>query len=381
MLATLEGPHRWRYLVLLLLLIGLFNTSVVYITGLDQPAAGPLAAIFVYELTGSLTLLVLFPGLFLWFQQSLPLDGISSGSPWRWLIWLPTHLVVSIVFGISHTILMVSSRQFIFWAMGWPPYLWGDPLARFTAEYQKQILVYAAVAAVFTLVRAADRYRRQQVQEAELKRRLSVARLDQLKSQLNPHFLFNSLNLVACMIHEDPQRAEEVLAELGEFLRMTLRHAERQEVPLREDLEFLKAYLSIIQARFGDRLQVNLHMAAEVQEASVPHLVLQPLVENAVKHATSQSLDGGAIWITAERQHQQLVLIVEDDGPGPKASPQKTKGEGFGLAGTAERLTALYGDAQSIELKARAAGGAKVEIRLPYKLMLAKQIDREAEDQ
>ena len=268
---------------------------------------------------------------------------------------------------------MHGSRHLIYAVLGWDTAAVRPLEAAFVNEYPKQVIVYCGFAVAFALLNSIERYRQEQLRNAELERRLTEAQLDRLKMQLNPHFLFNTLNLVACMVREDPDKAECILGELGDFLRMTLRHAQKQQVPLSEDLNFLAAYLSIMKARFGPRLAIDLDIAADAQQGLVPHLMLQPLVENAIKHS-SASGEAAHVQVNISRQQASLTIEIEDNGPGPDA-PNGTLvfGTGVGLSSTRERLIALYGDAHQLELTARKEGGARLRVQLPYQTQPVKR--------
>ena len=358
--AALLGPYRWWIVAGLLLVIGLFNTSVMMGEAIASPGARLFSRTLVCELTGSMTVLILLPVLLRWFKL-LPLT--TGNLPWA----LPLHLLASMVYGAVHTLLMQVSRVAVYASLSWPAYHDERPLQRlFIDEYQKQVIVYCGVAAVVALVGSIERYRQQQQRTVELEQQLTRAQLDLLKAQLQPHFLFNTLNLVSCLVREDADKAEHILGELGAFLRLTLRHANQQEVPLSEDIRFLRAYINIMQARFGDRLSVQIDVAPGVEAAMVPHLVLQPLVENAVQQTTHASEEAAQVFIEARKQDGHLSLVVEDNGPGPDAA-YSTNGTGIGLTSTRERLEALYGADQALRLNTRTGGGARVQIELPFR--------------
>lgn len=349
--------RKWALLFLLANLIGLLNFGVALTAqraeGSTQPARVPL----LMELTGAWAFFVLLPAV-LAFMQRVP---IRREDWWR---RVPLHVLATAVFGATHTLLMWGSRTLAYALLDWGTYDYGDMRYRFVMEYLKQgaayWLIYAAVA-TFDYV---ERARRREVQAAELQRQLTEARLAALKMQLNPHFLFNTLNMISSHVHDDPDRADAMIAQLSDFLRLALRHAEVQEVPVRTELEFLAAYLAIMQARFEERLEVQVDAAPEAREALVPHLVLQPLVENAVTHATSDHGGPGRVRIEVARDGARLRLLVQDNGPGLGGEPV---GKGIGLTNTAERLQALYGDEQRLGFEAAPGGGLRVVIEVPFR--------------
>ncbi len=193
----------------------------------------------------------------------------------------------------------------------------------------------------------------------------SGARLQALRYQINPHFLFNTLNAVSTLVVErHTADATRMIARLSDFLRLTLEERAGDEVPLAEELEFVQRYLDIEQVRFGERLRLEVSVAPDALDAIVPVLLLQPLVENAVKHGIATREDGGRIEIRAERRAATLRITISDDGPGPGGAGP---GPGIGLANTRERLRTLYGDAHRLELVASPEGGTRVLVELPFR--------------
>lgn len=205
--------------------------------------------------------------------------------------------------------------------------------------------------------------------EARLTRaelQLARSQLQVLKMQLDPHFLFNTFNAIAALMHRDAAAADTMLTRLSELLRITLARAGDQEVTLREELEFLRLYLEIQLSRFGDRLAVDWRVEPGAEGAAVPHLLLQPVVENAVQHGISRVRGPGRIGIAARRQGGQLVLEVTDTGPGLGEDWTPRPG-GVGLSNTQARLEQMYGDDHSLEMYTRDEGGTAVVIALPYR--------------
>jgi sensor histidine kinase YesM len=190
------------------------------------------------------------------------------------------------------------------------------------------------------------------------------ARLTALQTQLNPHFLFNTLHAISSLVERDPRGVRRMIARLSELLRLTLERTEQQEVPLEQELAFLQRYLEIMQIRFQGSLEVETQVDPVVNEALVPTLILQPLVENAVKHGVSKVDGGGRIAVSARREGDRLVLSVRDNGPGLDGTDATESG--LGLRNTRARLEHLYGAAQSLTLSALPDGGLIAEVRLPF---------------
>lgn len=221
--------------------------------------------------------------------------------------------------------------------------------------------------AIIGAAHAAHFYRRSQERERrtlELEASLARARLETLKMQLQPHFLFNSLNAIAELVHHDSNAADDMLTALSGLLRLTLDTSSEQQLPLRRELEIVEKYLAIERVRFGDRLKVRLDISPDVYNAQVPTLLLQPLVENAIHHGLEPKTGQGALTIRATRDGNTLKLEVSDNGAGlPQGLPTK---EGIGLTNTRARLQELYGQDATLELYGR--DGLTVDIHLPYRL-------------
>ncbi len=216
---------------------------------------------------------------------------------------------------------------------------------------------------------AFDFYRQFQERDARLsqtEKRLVQAKLEALKSQLQPHFLFNTLNAVSALVEKDPAASRRMIARLSELLRLTLDSQEQHEITLESELALLKHYLEIEQIRFEDRLQVNYNIATETHRALVPNMILQPLVENAIKHGVQKQRSGGVINISAHHENERLHLVVEDDGPGVDFDAE-TFQRGVGLKNTQSRLRQLYGEDHSFSLENAGETGLKVRISLPYR--------------
>ena len=234
------------------------------------------------------------------------------------------------------------------------------------------ILSYGAVVAG---VHAVDYYRRflereraaaaYQLRASQLEGQLARAQLDALKMQLHPHFLFNTLNSISALIHEDPEAADVMVSRLSDFLRLVLENAGAQEVPLKDEVRFLDRYLDIQRTRFRERLRAEVSCDPETLDARVPNLLLQPLVENAIRHAVEPRAGGGAVRVRAVRAGSRLALEVRDDGPG--LSCTRANGTGVGLANTRARLQRLYGADHDIHLENDPAGGLVLSISLPFR--------------
>jgi two-component system LytT family sensor kinase len=223
---------------------------------------------------------------------------------------------------------------------------------------------------IMGLVYLFDRYsaaRDRELRLALVETELTRVRLEALEGQLRPHFLFNVLNTISSVMYDDLAAADTMLARLADLLRRTLRRPAGGEVALAEELETLELYLGIMRARFGDRLCVEVSATADARRAAVPALVLQPLVENALRHGDPGPGVAARVAVRARRDNGRLVLEVEDNGPGIAGTPEEAIGAGVGLANTSRRLKQLYGASQALRLENRRDGGAHVSVELPFR--------------
>lgn len=202
----------------------------------------------------------------------------------------------------------------------------------------------------------------------ELEARLTQANLQALKMQLQPHFLFNTLNAISSLIYENPKVADNMIGSLSQFLRTTLDVSSQNEVPLSKELEFVDRYLEIQQTRFGDRLRIHREVASGVTNALVPPLILQPLVENAIRYGIESHETGGTMTIRAYREQEMLHLEISDDGEGFMGGQLLGTGNGIGLSNTKARLQELYGDKHQFKLTVNHPTGACVKIEIPFRI-------------
>lgn len=213
-----------------------------------------------------------------------------------------------------------------------------------------------------------QQFRASLLEQASLRTQLAQAQLRALKMQLHPHFLFNTLHSISSLVLEDPAKANSMIARLGDFLRLTLNHSDQQLVTLKEETEFVRCYLEIEQVRFGDRLTVEFKVEPDTLSAEVPHLILQPLVENAIQHAIAPRAAPGRIEIAATRHNHSLCLAVKDTGPGMATSPDETEGHHLGLSNVRARLEQLYGGDCRLEMTNGPAHDFTVTMQIPFRL-------------
>lgn len=246
------------------------------------------------------------------------------------------------------------------------------PLMSFRVTFLNQFFVYFAVltAGFAREYSERDRSRRQETellarQAAQLQAQLAHARLEALRMQINPHFLFNTLHAVSALVERDPAGVRRMIARLSELLRYTLDTAAGDEVPMGRELEFVRRYVEIMNVRFQGKLDFAENVEPNLETARVPSLILQPLVENALKHGVSSTRGGGHVTLSARREGERLVISISDDGPGPAETAPEP---GIGLANTRERLRQMYGDGADVSLRAAPEGGTVAEVVLPYRV-------------
>ncbi len=279
----------------------------------------------------------------------------------NWRRTLPVHVATLLVFSVIHTTLNWACRVVMFAWLGLGPYDYGHMPLRYLMELPEDAIFYLTIQGIV----AAVRYYRT-LRDREMS--LAQAELRNLRLQLQPHFLFNALNTISATMYDDPAAADTMIAELSELLRVSLKTVHTQEVPLRAELESLSHYTALMRARFGDKLAVAVNVDPAAVDALVPSLILQPLVENAVRHGNVSLLGQGRIDVRARRNGDQLTIDVLDDGPGT-TTPE---GKGVGLSATAERLRLLYGDAHRFSAgnaNATVGGGSgfAVAIAIPFR--------------
>jgi two-component system, LytTR family, sensor kinase len=283
--------------------------------------------------------------LIVWLARRYPLDGRW---PWR-------HGTIHVVSGtIIATAKTVGDRAAMAWLTGFWMYFLVSSLAL-------QFTIYCAIVAAAHGLTYYERSR----ERDHLETRLAQARLQMLAMQLQPHFLFNTLNTIAELVHSDPDIADRMIIGLSDLLRRTLEFGPTQEIPLEAELDLLRLYLDIQQARFGDRLHVHIAVTTDARDAAVPVLLLQPLVENAIRHGLAERLAAGRIDIAAHRRENRVIIAVSNDGA-PAQPTNASSPERIGLGNTRARLDALYGSDHRLDLLATPDRGACVTVDIPF---------------
>lgn len=302
-----------------------------------------------------------------WLLRRWPLERGGSG------VAFVIHLLAALTAAVGHSALIAYvTRALVPPRAGeavqpYQTWFFGFMRSRFQFELLTYVLVLLGLLAVTWYRRLQER----DLAASRLQAQLSQAELLALKMQLHPHFLFNTLHAISVLIRENPTAAQRTVTLLGDLLRSTLATAGVQEVTLGEELKFLERYLQIEEIRFQDRLTVRFEIDPAVEAALVPNLILQPLVENAVRHAVEPRPGPGAVVVRARREGEALELAVLDDGPGVSEEPTP-RGNGIGLSTTRARLEGLYGREGELRLDQRPEGGLAVLVRLPFQIAVGQ---------
>lgn len=278
-----------------------------------------------------------------------------------------SHLCAMIVFSWLHVAGMAILRTAIHPLFG-GEYRFGVVGLEILYEGFKDYVIYGMIIGLAYGLDYYRRYRERAIQAARLQTVLATAQLENLEHRIQPHFLFNTLNMISAVMHEDVDIADRMIARLSDLLRMAMSRRGRQEVPLAEELEMLDAYVDIMRTRFEQRLTVDVRAADGTADALVPPLLLQPLVENAVKYGVARRDEDGHIEVRVDRRGSRLSLVVSDDGPGAGEAGPALLDKGLGLSTTAERLKQLYGDDHGLEIVNGDRGGLQLSITIPFRV-------------
>ncbi|MFY9826613.1 MAG: histidine kinase [Thermoanaerobaculia bacterium] len=342
--------------------VGLLLFAYHYLEVVASRGSRPMMEPFINEMTGALVGGVLFfPAKRL--VRRLPLQRSN------WARRLPVYVLAVLGLGPLATTLIWGARSVLYPLAGLGSYDYGAMPVRYFMELPLQVIWLTGVFAAVHAYDALEAARVRELRAAQLEGSLALAQLRNLRLQLQPHFLFNALNTISATMYDDPAAADEMLDQLAELLRASLRTAQSDEVPLSEELALLDRYLALLHARFGSRLEVDLQLDPAAAGALVPSLLLQPLVENAVRHGNAERAGRGAVAVRARREADTLILEVEDDGPGETERHPERREPGLGLAATAERLKLLYGEAQTFSAGNGERGGFLVRACLPFRTL------------
>jgi len=344
---------------LIFLLNTAFGVFLFFYKALDRPARNhPIdwLEVFLEEITGAYAGLPLLPLVAWLVLRFAARDG-------GWKRYWPLYSAAGVAYGLSYTTLIYGLRLAVFAMLGRGTYDYGIMRFRYLMELPVQLIIFSVIVVVITHAEDRRLARERELRMETLERQLAQAQLETLQLQLRPHFLFNALNAVSSIMYEDPRAADRMIGRLSEFLRRVLRTDSSHEVPLSEELDLLELYLDIMRARFEHRLQCSVKSDRDLEGAMVPQLILQPVVENAIRYGADPTSGEIKVTVQVQRLDGQLRLEVNDCGPGTNT---KQNGLGLGLKNLAGRLERLYGTRGQIALEHH-PGGTRVLILLPLR--------------
>ena len=361
-----QGHSRWKWIASIWLTLGLFDATQTVFVMRSEGMHHAWAKLFFTDVVTWIPWTLATP-LVLRLGRRFPPVKFRPLS--TWLIHVVAALAVGLAFSAWMTCLEVLLNPYAMPSRGKFGSIWFD---RFNNGLLATFLLYGTILIVNSALESRERLAQQQTETARLNERLSKAQLRALRQQIEPHFLFNTLNAVSGLVREGRNDAAvSMIAGLSDFLRKVLEESSRQQVPLSEEMEFTQTYLDIQKVRFADRLQLSVDVPLDLYPAQVPSLILQPMVENAVKHGIAQRAQGGSIRIAASRNNGTLTLSVSNDGP--SLPPDWEAGRlGIGIANVRSRLQSLYGEAFTLSLRNRDAGGVEARVSMPLVLALDK---------
>lgn len=270
------------------------------------------------------------------------------------------HLTAGLGFAVLHAILYAAINALTYGNMLWAPWSGGLVLTKLATSIHVHLMIYAIIVGIVLGGRAYRDLRDREVAAARLEAQLAEAETAALRAQLQPHFLFNTLNAISALVPDDPVTAQRLIARLGDLLRLSIDRHRTQQNALADELDFTDAYLAIEEARLGARLRVVRRISPEALTVQVPALSLQPLVENAIRHGIAPLVAGGTLTIEAKIDGARLRIVVSDDGQGAERVS-----EGVGIGNARQRLRQLYGDAQSLDIESAAGKGFRISVTVP----------------
>ena len=274
------------------------------------------------------------------------------------------YFFASIIFSIAHT-----TTTYIIWykRVGFKVVLSEGFILQLLSHYAFNLIIFSIVIGLYYLIEYYRIYHERELRTAELKALLSQSRLQVLKMQIQPHFLFNTLNGIAALMYEDVDKAHTMLSRLSDLLRIALESTERQEITLQKEITFLKSYLDIQELRFQGRLQINVDTPKETLNALVPNMILQPFVENIFTHGFEPLRNKCKIEISSRIKDNSLILQISDNGPGFPETENIDESSGIGISNTRKRLHQLFGEDFTIEFTNNSNAGMKVTMAIPYR--------------
>jgi len=359
---------NWRKAVLVIAgwtLFALVCATQAYLNYLHSGRPLPYSQVISGWLVCAYLWAVLTPFVFL-FAKRFPIANERAARS------IALHVFFGLFIALLQLALYVFAHHLLLGNASRPFSAWQQFRGLVLTGFHINLLIYLMLIGFYEAFDYYRRYRERErhasqleIEAAKLETQLTRAQLDALRMQMHPHFLFNTLNSVSVLMQEDVTLANEMLLRLSELLRLTLSQNQTQEVTLQQELELLRLYLEIERVRFQDRLQVKIEAAPDTLEARVPNLILQPLVENAIRHAVAPRADETLVIVRSARDDGKLRLQVSDNGDGVSLTTKTTNG--IGLANTRTRLEKLYGEDQTFELREVNTGGVQVSLTIPFR--------------
>lgn len=300
--------------------------------------------------------------LVFWIDERLPFSEKQLGM--RILAHFPASILVTLLYSY-----LLNAMSSVVGLTGWSSMGARGFLASISnGSLLGRWLVCCVILAARQTFRYYKHYLESELRLERMERSFSEARLNALRMQVDPHFLFNALNTISSQVERDPRLARTMIEHLGDLLRLSLEARDRQEIPLAEELAFLDHYVAIQKIRFADNLRIEIQVVPEVKYALVPSLIVQPLVENAIRHGVSRRASGGTVTVLAERDANQLHIRITDDGVGLPPGWTLETSSGTGLSVTQERIVGLHPNGNSsFSVRPRAGGGTEADISLPLR--------------
>jgi two-component system LytT family sensor kinase len=341
-------PAVWICVFLVFTAIGIFFSLHVYLDDITWHRFGTLRERFLEEMTGAYTGMLLLPFL-AWVSKRFPFGGGNLARP------LLGNAGALIVYTLAHTTLIAISRAVISPLIGNGHYDYGNLIYRYPMEAASDAVYYALLMTTIYLIAHF-------IATRELETKLARAQLENLRLQLQPHFLFNTLNAISAVMYEDVARADHMLSQVSDFMRFVLTSGGVEEIPLDEELRIERMYVDIMKTRLERNLRLDVTIADDARGASVPFMLLQPLLENSIRHGMGRARTSIELAIDVVRQNGSTVIRVTDDGLGcpPDAA------HGIGLSNVTARLQHLYGRRASFSIGARDSGGTLATLCLPF---------------
>jgi len=356
---------HWLLVFVILTAVGLLNFSIIHTDALATNRSNyDWREYFIYEFTGSYTAFFLvMPLVYIW--KRFPVYT-------NWSQRLPIYIVITIGVGVIHTTLMLLSRTLLFPLILDREFHYGNLWYRYLMEFHKQVVWVWLTFGVVTGIQQIYRHQQNKLKEAKLQTQLAHSRLEQVRQQINPHFLFNSLNLISSKVYEDAESADQLISDLSDLLRQSLDMSKTPTTSLKTELGFVNNYLSIMQSRFSDRVSIERQLDADCLDYEVPSLLLQPIVENSFKHRLEARNGSILISLSCRKIGSELEIMISDTftPTSTQTEPENTLAKpstGTGLSNIRERIEYLYSGKATFEYGPKDEFHYQTCIRIPLK--------------